>query len=180
MAVRHAGATEAQSGPVLAMAPRQRPRTMASDVVFETRRAICGLAKVASAGPSCPDPGTSGDRPQPAEPVRSLRGRQARRGGRWPLSPMERSLEHVDIVRDWSAVIFEESGQTLGLEDGRTLGYAEWGDPSGVPLVHFHGSSSSRLERPLRAGSDGSAWEARLLTLPWREIIRHLTDASGR
>ncbi len=80
---------------------------------------------------------------------------------------MERSLEHVDIVRDWSAVIFEESGQTLGLEDGRTLGYAEWGDPSGVPLVHFHGSSSSRLERPLRAGSDGSAWEARLLTLPW-------------
>ncbi len=43
-----------------------------------------------------------------------------------------------------------ESGQTIRLEGGRTLGYAEWGDASGFPLFHFHGSSSSRLERPIQ------------------------------
>lgn len=43
-----------------------------------------------------------------------------------------------------------ESNQTLRLEDGRSLGYAEWGNPSGFPLVHFHGSSSSRLEHPIQ------------------------------
>jgi hypothetical protein len=43
-----------------------------------------------------------------------------------------------------------ESSQTLRLESGRSLGYAEWGDASGFPLVHFHGSSSSRLEHPVQ------------------------------
>lgn len=32
------------------------------------------------------------------------------------------------------------------LRDGRALGYAEWGDPDGAPVLHFHGSPSSRLE----------------------------------
>ena len=58
--------------------------------------------------------------------------------------------EHAGIGRHWSAVISTESEQTLRLEEGRTLGYAEWGDASGFPLFHFHGSSSSRLERPLQ------------------------------
>lgn len=39
------------------------------------------------------------------------------------------------MVRDWSGVSFEESEQTLGLDDGRPLGFAEWGDSSGVPLT---------------------------------------------
>jgi pimeloyl-ACP methyl ester carboxylesterase len=38
--------------------------------------------------------------------------------------------------------------QTLTLEDGRTLGFAEWGDLAGVAVFHFHASGSSRLERP--------------------------------
>ncbi len=38
--------------------------------------------------------------------------------------------------------------QTLTLEDGRMLGFAEWGDPAGVAVFHFHASGSSRLERP--------------------------------
>jgi len=33
------------------------------------------------------------------------------------------------------------------LADGRALGYAEWGDPAGTPVVHFHGIPGSRLER---------------------------------
>jgi len=32
------------------------------------------------------------------------------------------------------------------LRDGRALGYAECGDPDGEPVLHFHGSPSSRLE----------------------------------
>jgi len=41
-----------------------------------------------------------------------------------------------------------KTNQTLALNDGRTLGYAEYGDPGGKTVFHFHGSSSSRLEHP--------------------------------
>ncbi|MCC7075639.1 MAG: alpha/beta hydrolase [Acidimicrobiia bacterium] len=33
----------------------------------------------------------------------------------------------------------------LRLPDGRRLGVAEWGDPTGVPLLFFHGTPGSRL-----------------------------------
>jgi pimeloyl-ACP methyl ester carboxylesterase len=36
--------------------------------------------------------------------------------------------------------------QTIKLTDGRILGYAEFGDPSGRPLLFFHGFPASRLE----------------------------------
>ncbi|EPQ57500.1 alpha/beta-hydrolase [Gloeophyllum trabeum ATCC 11539] len=36
--------------------------------------------------------------------------------------------------------------QTLLLPDGRVLGYAEYGLPTGFPLLYFHGFPSSRLE----------------------------------
>lgn len=39
------------------------------------------------------------------------------------------------------------SAQTLTLRDGRTLGYAEWGDLNGKPVFLFGGSTSSRLLR---------------------------------
>ena len=41
-----------------------------------------------------------------------------------------------------------ETNLTLELEDGRKLGYAEYGDPDGKPVFHFNGSGGSRLERP--------------------------------
>lgn len=41
--------------------------------------------------------------------------------------------------------------QKLGLKDGRVLGFAEYGDPSGKPVLEFHGWPSSRLE--------ASAWD---------------------
>ena len=34
----------------------------------------------------------------------------------------------------------------IRLKDGRTLAYAEYGDPYGKPVFHFHGTPSSRLE----------------------------------
>jgi len=36
--------------------------------------------------------------------------------------------------------------QTIKLADGRALGYAEFGDPSGTPVLFFHGFPASRLE----------------------------------
>jgi pimeloyl-ACP methyl ester carboxylesterase len=42
----------------------------------------------------------------------------------------------------------ELSQQTLTLRDGRTLAYAEYGDPRGQPLFFFHGIPGSRHFRP--------------------------------
>ena len=40
-------------------------------------------------------------------------------------------------------------GQSIILPDGRHLGFAEYGDPGGRPVFHFHGSGGSRLDRPV-------------------------------
>ena len=48
---------------------------------------------------------------------------------------------------------------TLRLKDGRLLGYAEYGDPAGLPVIGFHGMPGSRLfmkvmeEAALNAGA---------------------------
>jgi pimeloyl-ACP methyl ester carboxylesterase len=39
------------------------------------------------------------------------------------------------------------TGWCLELADGRALGFAEYGDPQGSPVLYFHGTPSSRLER---------------------------------
>ena len=41
----------------------------------------------------------------------------------------------------------DRTAQALILRDGRTLGYAEWGDLNGKPIFLFGGSTSSRLLR---------------------------------
>lgn len=40
----------------------------------------------------------------------------------------------------------DRSSQTIILKDGRELGYAEFGNLSGKPIIYFHGHRSSRLE----------------------------------
>ncbi|MDH3675784.1 MAG: alpha/beta hydrolase, partial [Anaerolineae bacterium] len=42
----------------------------------------------------------------------------------------------------------DQMNQTITLNDGRTLGYAEYGNPAGKVVFHFHGGAGSRLERP--------------------------------
>ena len=51
--------------------------------------------------------------------------------------------------------------RTLDLTDGRTLAYAEWGDPSGEPVLLLHRSPGSRLFDP---GAEASA-AVRLITV---------------
>src|SRR6266699_1606575 len=36
---------------------------------------------------------------------------------------------------------------TIGLSDGRVLGYEEWGDPDGLALFSLHGTPGCRLSR---------------------------------
>jgi pimeloyl-ACP methyl ester carboxylesterase len=45
-----------------------------------------------------------------------------------------------------SEEILEKENQQFSLRTGRRLGFAEYGDPQGLPLLYFHGWPSSRLE----------------------------------
>jgi pimeloyl-ACP methyl ester carboxylesterase len=40
----------------------------------------------------------------------------------------------------------QQDGRRVALPSGRRLGYAEWGDAAGFPVVYFHGGLSSRLD----------------------------------
>jgi pimeloyl-ACP methyl ester carboxylesterase len=57
-----------------------------------------------------------------------------------------------------------DSDRTMRTADGRRLGYAEWGEPEGVPVLFFHGWPGSRLEG--RLGDEAaSAAGVRLIAL---------------
>jgi pimeloyl-ACP methyl ester carboxylesterase len=58
----------------------------------------------------------------------------------------------------------DDSGRTIRLGDDRQLGYAEWGDPSGQPLLYFHGWPGSRIEGRL-ADQPAKAAGVRLIAL---------------
>lgn len=49
-----------------------------------------------------------------------------------------------------------ENNRQLTLADGRVLGYAEYGDPSGRPLVYLHGFPGSRLAGAILDGAAGA------------------------
>ncbi len=87
------------------------------------------------------------------------------------------------------------AGQTLRLRDGRDLGYAEWGDPAGTPVLYFHGLHSSRLalyrdpaffaahgirfitiDRP---GIGLSTFQRQRTLLDWPDDVAQLADALG-
>lgn len=47
----------------------------------------------------------------------------------------------------------QDTGSTIKLADGRRLGFGEYGDPQGWPLVFFHGTPGSRLMARFAAAS---------------------------
>ncbi len=64
------------------------------------------------------------------------------------------------------------------LRDGRTLAWAEYGDPAGQPVLYFHGFPGSRLE-PLMPG-EAQAWARVRLIVPDRPGFGHSTFQPGR
>ena len=89
----------------------------------------------------------------------------------------------------------DEAGQTLRLRDGWRLGYAEWGDPAGKPVLYFHGLHSSRLalyQTPAffaahgirfitidRPGIGLSTFQPGRTLLDWPDDVAQLADALG-
>lgn len=84
----------------------------------------------------------------------------------------------------------------LRLPDGRTLFYAEFGKPDGVPVLYFHGAPSSRLEplflgdevlarlglrviAPDRPGMGGSDFQPGRGFTDWPKDVTALADALG-
>lgn len=89
----------------------------------------------------------------------------------------------------------ENINQTITLEDGRSLGFAEYGSPAGIPVFHFHGSGSSRMDHPAsanmllnmgvrfisvdRPGHGLSDFQPNRRIMDWPEDIRQLSDHLG-
>lgn len=57
-------------------------------------------------------------------------------------------LKDEQTTRPIQISLHDEINQTLTLKDGRKLGFAQYGDPSGKPVFYFHGGAGSRLEQP--------------------------------
>jgi pimeloyl-ACP methyl ester carboxylesterase len=81
---------------------------------------------------------------------------------------------------------------SIKLEDGRTLGYAEFGDLQGAPVFFFHGTPGSRFFRPPdaissrlgvhlicvdRPGYGLSTFQPDRRILDWPKDILHLADS---
>ena len=83
--------------------------------------------------------------------------------------------------------------KTLRLPDGRLLGYAEYGDPNGMPLLFFHGTPGSRLQAkvsddtarevgvrmvaPDRPGLGLSDFQPKRTMLDWAHDVEALADS---
>jgi pimeloyl-ACP methyl ester carboxylesterase len=82
----------------------------------------------------------------------------------------------------------------IRLPDGRTLGYAEYGDPQGKPIIFFTGAPSSRFLHPPteptealgarlvvleRPGFGLSDFQPRRTLLDWPDDVAAATDALG-
>src|SRR3954453_23253844 len=69
---------------------------------------------------------------------------------------------------------------TIRLRDGRTLSYAESGDPDGWPILGCHGSPSSRLERHVEDPAAYRRWGVRFIVPDRPGFGRSDREAGGR
>lgn len=85
--------------------------------------------------------------------------------------------------------------RTIALPDGRKLGYAEYGEPAGLPIFAFHGTPGSRfmfrlvdeparrlglrLIAPDRPGFGLSDFQENRSLADWPKDVRSLADALG-
>ena len=87
----------------------------------------------------------------------------------------------------------DTTDRTIRLRDGRQLGYAEWGDAGGRPLLYFHGWPGSRVEGRLadeaargrnirliaidRPGMGLSDFQPRRTIVDWPDVVVELATA---
>jgi pimeloyl-ACP methyl ester carboxylesterase len=85
--------------------------------------------------------------------------------------------------------------QTIKLQDGRTLGYAEYGNPEGKPIFYFHGNPGTRTEAKIseltlanqdariisidRPGLGLSDFKKDRTILDWPDDVVELADSLG-
>ncbi len=88
-----------------------------------------------------------------------------------------------------------QTNNTLVLPDGRTLGFAIYGDPAGVPVCYFHGGQESRLSSkfmdsvarlngikviaPDRPGIGLSTFQPNRSFIDWATDVAALADQLG-
>ena len=88
-----------------------------------------------------------------------------------------------------------KADNVLRLQDGRLLGYGEYGDPDGRPLFFFHGTLGSRVQArgiaeaaaagnvriiaPDRPGFGLSDFKPNRTLLDWADDVAELADALG-
>ncbi len=87
------------------------------------------------------------------------------------------------------------TARRVRLPDGRMLGYADWGDPAGAPVIYCHGGLSSRLDvewassicaergvrliAPDRPGLGLSSMQQNRTLLDWPKDVMALADGLG-
>ncbi len=85
--------------------------------------------------------------------------------------------------------------QTITLSDGRTLGFAEYGNPNGKPILYFHGNPGTRTEAKVaeltlanedariisvdRPGFGLSDFKKDRTILDWPDDVEELADSLG-
>lgn len=91
--------------------------------------------------------------------------------------------------------LMRDCDRTIVLRDGRTLGFAEYGDPDGFPVIYSHGGMSSRIDAtsagdaaatagfkviaPDRAGIGLSDRHKGAMLLDWPRDVAELADTLG-
>ena len=88
--------------------------------------------------------------------------------------------------------MMRKENQTMQLNDGRQLGFAEFGSENGIPVFYFHGAATSRLEMPFdeqelvekgvkvicidRPGHGLSDFQPNRKLLDWPEDVKQLAE----
>jgi pimeloyl-ACP methyl ester carboxylesterase len=137
------------------------------------------------------------------QPMRLLPSRARDADGHWqeehPVRPRRRHLRRrtLSIVTDQANLpaALSRTEQRVTLRDGRTLGFAEYGDPSGEPVLEFHGWPSCRTEAWMydkagkklgarvigidRPGFGLSTYKKGYRVTDWPSDVKELADALG-
>lgn len=109
-----------------------------------------------------------------------------------------RSLAQSDVVTDPASLPpnLADIEQVVQLADGRVLGYAEFGDPAGLPVLWFHGTPGASKQVPPEAPAAARSRGVRLIglerpgtgrstahryarVLDWAVDVRQVSDRLG-